>query len=136
MKRVFADTAYWVALLNARDDLHEKAKAISSSIGAARFITSEMVLTELLNYFGGKGERLRKMAAALAERLRNDPNMAIVPQTSVQFQGALSLYAERNDKAWSHTDCASILVMKDQEIQEALTHDRHFEQAGFRALLR
>jgi hypothetical protein len=27
MERVFADTGYWIALLNPRDDLHGKAAA-------------------------------------------------------------------------------------------------------------
>jgi predicted nucleic acid-binding protein len=62
--------------------------------------------------------------------------MSIVPQSSLQFQDALVLYAARNDKEWSHTDCASFQAMKREGIAEALTHDRHFEQVGFRALLR
>lgn len=40
------------------------------------------------------------------------------------------------DKGWSLTDCASCLIMNADSINEALTHDRHFEQMGFRALLR
>jgi len=41
----------------------------------------------------------------------------------------------RNDKDWSLTDCISFIVMEEHGITEALTGDRHFEQAGFRALL-
>ena len=33
MKRVFADTGYWVALLNPRDDLHQKALELSQKMG-------------------------------------------------------------------------------------------------------
>jgi predicted nucleic acid-binding protein len=33
-------------------------------------------------------------------------------------------------------DCMSIVVMQDQGLKEALTNDKHFQQAGFRALLR
>ncbi|MGV0026289.1 type II toxin-antitoxin system VapC family toxin [Phormidesmis priestleyi] len=51
------------------------------------------------------------------------------------FHQALDLYKQRADKAWSHPDCASFCIMKQQNILEALTHDRHFEQAGFIALL-
>jgi predicted nucleic acid-binding protein len=46
------------------------------------------------------------------------------------------LFAKRPDKAWSLTDCISFVVMRDQDIAEALTGDRHFEQAGFVALLK
>jgi predicted nucleic acid-binding protein len=34
------------------------------------------------------------------------------------------------------TDCISFVVMEDEGISEALTGDKHFEQAGFKALLK
>ena len=136
MKTLFADTGYWIALLNPHDTLHAKAKTVSVSLGPMRLITSEMVLTEYLNDFGRRGVHLRKTAATWVERLRMDPNTTIVPQTSVQFQDALSVYANRDDKAWSQTDCASFRIMQEHDITEALTHDKHFQQAGFKALLR
>lgn len=46
-----------------------------------------------------------------------------------------TLYEQRPDKAWSLTDCISFEVMREQKIHDALTSDRHFVQAGFRALL-
>ena len=75
-------------------------------------------------------------AVALIERLRVDPTVEVVPQTSADFEEALLLYSERADKAWSHTDCSSSNIMRRFGIDEALTYDRHFEQAGFAALLR
>ena len=48
----------------------------------------------------------------------------------------IMLHAQRPDKSWSLTDCISFEVMKHLDILEALTEDHHFEQAGFRALLR
>lgn len=52
------------------------------------------------------------------------------------FDKGLDLYARRPDKDWSLTDCISFATMKEHGIEEALTADRHFEQAGFKALLR
>jgi predicted nucleic acid-binding protein len=52
------------------------------------------------------------------------------------FETGVSLYASRTDKEWSLTDCISFTVMSQYGIRDALTGDRHFEQAGFRALLR
>lgn len=46
------------------------------------------------------------------------------------------MYRERTDKSWSLTDCMSFLIMRKRHIKTALAHDRHFEQAGFTALLR
>jgi hypothetical protein len=54
---------------------------------------------------------------------------------SAQFNDAYQFYCDRNDKSWSHTDCASFCVMADEQITEALTYDQRFEQTGFNALL-
>ena len=46
------------------------------------------------------------------------------------------LYRERADKEWPLTDCISFVVMQEHGLAEALTADHHFEQAGFKALLK
>ncbi|NOX56687.1 MAG: type II toxin-antitoxin system VapC family toxin [Planctomycetes bacterium] len=142
MRTVFADTAYWIALLNPKDELHERAQEVSKSLGAIRIFTTEMVLVELLNYFANpkannraRADR-RKAATALAKTVRDDPNVTVIPQTSIQFREGLKLYEDRPDKAWTQTDCCSFKVMEKYRIREALTYDKHFEQAGFVALLR
>lgn len=136
MQRVFADTGYWIALLNPRDDLHQSASAASQGYSANQIVTSEMVLTEFLNSFSDFGPRLRQAAARAVESLRTASQIAIVPQTSQLFQRALKRYADMTDKSWSLTDCASFLIMEDEKLTSALTHDRHFSQAGFQTLLR
>jgi uncharacterized protein len=136
MKRVFADTGYWVALLNPSDDLNAKAMEVSSRLGAVRIYTTEMVLVEVANMLGKAGEHFRALVQQTIVSLRQNANVTIEPQTSTLFREALDFYAAHRDKNWSLTDCASFLVMKEEGITEALAHDHHFEQAGFRALLR
>ena len=75
-------------------------------------------------------------AANAVNHLCNNPNVTVVPQTSLQFRAALDLYRARSDKEWSLVDCASVLIMQSENIAEGLTHDHHFEQVGFSALLR
>lgn len=48
---------------------------------------------------------------------------------------AWKLLEDRLDKTWSLVDCASFVVMEERGLTEALTTDRHFEQAGFVRLL-
>lgn len=62
MRTVFVDTNHWLAILNPRDDLHTKAVAVSESLGSTRYVTSEMVLAEVLNFLGTKGTHLRLAA--------------------------------------------------------------------------
>jgi uncharacterized protein len=138
MRTLFVDAVYWIALLNPRDDLHQQTVSLSRSLESdqIRLITTEIVLTELLNAFAERGAALRHAAAELVLRLRQDVNVRIVPQTNAQFEEALELYRGRPDKEWSHTDCASFCVMDEEGITEALSYDRHFDQAGFKALMR
>jgi len=136
MKKVFADADYLIALLNPNDQLHQRAKSASRGLGQARIVTSEMVLTEVLAFYAESGSNLRDAAADVALRLGNDPNATVVPQTSLLFGEALSLYRQHKDKAWSLTDCASFNIMRETGITEALSNDHHFEQAGLTALLR
>ena len=136
MRKVFADTGYWIALLNPRDSLNEKARSVSEQIAPVFTITSEMVLAELFDALAGEGEHLRMAAVDLNKKLSNASNCEIVPQTSIIFREAARRYEERVDKGWGLTDCASFLIMEEKGVTEALTHDRHFVQAGFQALLK
>jgi predicted nucleic acid-binding protein len=52
------------------------------------------------------------------------------------FSRGHQLFIDRPDKTWGLTDCISFALMQERNIRDALTADRHFEQAGFVALLR
>jgi predicted nucleic acid-binding protein len=136
MNAVFADAGYWIALFNPRDQLHTQALTISNTLQGRTIITSQMVLTEFLNHYAALGQPFRQRAVQVVRSLQDDPDVEIVPQTEAQFTAALTLYAQRPDKEWGITDCASFLIMQEQGITEALAHDDHFHQAGFIPLLR
>lgn len=136
MKTVFADAGYWIAILNPADDLHTKAVSLSNALEPFQIVTSEMVFTEVLNSFSRRESAFRQAAAQFVQRSCDNPKIEVIPQTSALFHSALDLYKQRADKAWSLTDCASFCIMQQKNILEALTHDRHFEQTGFTALMR
>lgn len=136
MKKVFADTSYWIALLNDRDVLHTKATAMHAKLVTVRMFTSEMVLVELLNGLCDGDPWRRSAAVSAVETIRSKPSIVVFPQTSEQFHSAFERYKKTPDKNWSITDCASFQIMETEGITTALTHDHHFVQAGFEALLR
>lgn len=136
MRQIFLDTFYLQALADPGDNAHESAVIITARLGKFRGITSEMVLTEFLNAFSGRGDYLRQSAINLTYDLRNDANIEIIPQTSEQFERAFGFYQRRLDKGYSLTDCASMQIMEQLGIFEILTFDKHFQQEGFLALLR
>jgi predicted nucleic acid-binding protein len=135
MRTVFADTCYWIALLNPRDQTHRYAVQVSKGLTDCRIFTTEEVLTELLNYFGARGPHFRAAAAKLVERMQADRLIEILPQTHADFLAGVRLYEARPDKGYSLTDCISMEAMRRYGLTEVLTTDEHFSQDGFTCLL-
>lgn len=138
MQAVFADTFYWIAVTSPRDASRPRALAMASELtaSAVSIVTTEEVLTEYLTFFADTAPTARERAARNVERLQQDPDVWIIPQSHESFQAGLTLYKARSDKAYSLTDCISMNTMRQQGLTQALTNDRHFEQEGFRALFR
>ena len=133
MKETFADTFYYLAVLHADDAAHERAMELSGRLTGPT-VTTAWVLSELAD--GLAAPATRGGFVRLLASLRADPKCIIVPASQDLFDRGVDLYQKRPDKAWSLTDCVSFIVMEEHGLREALTPDRHFEQAGFVALLK
>lgn len=134
MSRIFIDTSYLVALLTTDDENHAIARRLQQTMGASRLLTTEYVLVELGD--AASPRSLRSDGIAVIDAVYNDPLATIVPASTALIREGLDLFARRPDKDWGLTDCISFVVMQREGVTDALTADRHFEQAGFRALLR
>jgi predicted nucleic acid-binding protein len=132
MKAVFADTFYFLALLNQRDACHRRAIEVSRTQGLS-ITTTEFVLLELCDALNKP--RVRSEAAAVWRLVESDPTFRLVRVLPDLLHRGFVLYENRDDKEWPLTDCISFVVMKDEGLVHALTGDRHFEQAGFKAVL-
>lgn len=132
---VFIDTSYVYALINRQDQWHEKAVHWRLKIKKEErpLMTSEFILAEIAD--GLSAVKFRRAAVQVINILQINPLVKIIPATSNLFLQALKLYEQRPDKNWGLTDCASFVVMTENNITEALTTDDHFRQAGFVALL-
>lgn len=133
---VFLDTAYAIALANTKDDFHRKAVELARQLRAekTKLVTTRAVLLEIGNALSGY--RFRAAAVQLLDALEADPTVGIVPVNDELYTQALALYRTRPDKEWGLIDCFSFVVMSKRQITGALTTDMHFQQAGFRVLLR
>ncbi|MFM7439188.1 MAG: type II toxin-antitoxin system VapC family toxin [Snowella sp.] len=135
MKKVFVDTAAWLALLNIDDIWHQQAKEIRLELVKQNyiFITTEFVLLEVGDALCS--QVLRKNTANFLHNIYQLKSTKIITLSQDLLQLGLSLYEQRLDKDWGLTDCVSFVVMQREKIQEAFTSDKHFEQAGFIRLL-
>ena len=132
MNALFADTFYFLALVNSSDDQHAAAARYDEAKTA--LITTTWILIEVGDALSAPENRA--VFLNLLDLLNESPDVYIVPATSKLFGRGVELYRQRSDKNWSLTDCISFVAMQDEKTVEALTGDRHFEQAGFVALLK
>jgi predicted nucleic acid-binding protein len=130
---IFVDTGYLFAITTPGDQLHLRAMSWARAI-RERLLTTEYVLWELVN---GLSRLLdRPQAHALLDDIHQSSAWDVIEARRELFSRGLAIHRQHADKEWSLTDCISFLVMRDRGISRALTHDHHFEQAGFEALLR
>jgi predicted nucleic acid-binding protein len=133
MRRCFADTFYFLALLNDRDAASKQVAAFNQSFDGV-LVTTDWILTEVADAMCGISDRPR--FAAFLRFVRQNPKIKIVRASAGLFDDGLELYLRRRDKEWSLTDCISFVVMKRQRLTDALTGDHHFAQAGFTILFK
>jgi predicted nucleic acid-binding protein len=130
---IFVDANYIVALVSTRDQHHARAKTLSLETDGTPLVTTEAVLLEVGNALA---RRHKAYAVAVIENAKSSKDIQLVRLGPELFDRGLELYSSHRDKAWGLVDCISFVVMRDFGVTEALTHDEHFIQAGFRALLR
>ncbi len=129
----FADTFYYLALVNPTDHAHARVLDLAREL-TGPVVTTAWVLTEVGDALAAPV--LRPIFIDLMRDLRADEETEVIAADQSLFDRGLDLYSRRLDKAWSLTDCISFVIMTERSITEALTGDHHFEQAGFQALLR
>jgi uncharacterized protein len=133
MKGVFADTFYFLALVNPKDNAHERAKAVTAGL-QGWLVTTEWILTEFADAMSAPPNRAEFVATL--HDLRHSSQVTIVPSDASLFEAGIQCFAARADKSWLLTDCISFVVMERNGLAEALNGDHHFEQAGFTILLK
>jgi predicted nucleic acid-binding protein len=124
----FADTGFFLALLDEHDQYHLQVAEYAAS-SADLIVTTRWVLAETAN--GLAASQHRAAVAEFLQAVEGDPNVKLINDSDALYRRGLELFADRSDKAWSLTDCISFVVMNGEGLREALTGDHHFRQAGF-----
>ena len=133
MKRIFIDTAFVIAWVNEDDALHAKAIQLLNAYKDVPWLTTDCVLLEIGNSLA---RSFRPEAVETIKNFLSSEEIIIVGLDADLFHRAFELYQTYNDKTWRLVDCVSFIVMRENNITDALTNDKHFQQAGFSALMR
>jgi predicted nucleic acid-binding protein len=126
MRHLFVDTFYLVALAHRRDQWDDEVMAFSHSLEQSRLYTVDEVLVEFLTACSGSGAQIRTAAARTVRHALDDGQWTVIPQSHQSLLDALEFYESRRDKAYSLTDCVSMLAIRREGMTEGLTNDHHF----------
>jgi len=130
--KTFLDTSFVIALINDKDQYHEKARKISPVYIHDYLVITDAVLLEIGNALA---KDFKDEAIEIIKILRNSNKTEVVEINRDLFEKGLEFYGKYTDKIWGSVDCISFVVLKENNITDALTGDKHFVQAGFRALM-
>ena len=131
--KILIDTSFVVALVNEKDENHEKAVHLSQEFNRQQMLVTDAILLEIGNSLS---REFKSEAVAAIEGLFESQEVEIVRLDETLFNKAFELYRSHIDKTYGLIDCVSFVVMREHSITDVLTNDRHFAQAGFRALMR
>lgn len=128
---VFADAWFFIALLDHKDSNHKRVLEYSETHNHL-LITTRWILAEVGAALADSSNRSE--VAAFLSNAETADSLEVVGESDDWYDRGLALFVERPDKKWSLADCISFVLMEDRFIQEALTADKHFRQAGFTAI--
>ena len=79
---------------------------------------------------------LAHVLASFFELLDQTHALRIIEIDTERFGRTRQYFLKHVDQAYSFSDCSSFVVMEEYRLRDALTYDRHFEQAVFNAVLK
>jgi predicted nucleic acid-binding protein len=130
---MFLDTSGFYSLYNS--DQNDHKAAIEHYGSASRRVTTNYILAEYVALADARGSS-RSDAIAFSRQVLDDSEIDLIWVDEGLHRRAVQLLSERPDKSYSLCDAVSFIVMRERDIQDALTTDKHFPREGFVRLLR
>jgi predicted nucleic acid-binding protein len=128
--RLFLDSAFLIALVAADDQYHTRATEHWRRISRTTLLlTTTYVVAEVLTFFKARGRH--STAVLIGNLLLTSAWVELLHVDQDLFHAGWEYLIRHGDKRYSFTDCVSFVVMRARGLQEALTFDAHFQQAGF-----
>ena len=120
--------------LYSQEDAHH-ATANEAYQKSRRRITTSYILAEYVALALVRGLP-RAEVLAFSEEVLDDASIEIIWIDEALHRRAVELLRQRQDKTYSLCDAASFVIMREHNMTDALTTDKHFEQEGFTRLLK
>ena len=133
MADAFVDTSFVVALVNRKDQNHSLALDLAERFAGPGLVTTDAILLEIGNALS---RNFKRASVEIIEDFLASDDVKVIHLDPPLFRKAFDLYKSHTDKLWGLIDCVSFVVMKELAITDALSADKHFEQAGFNILIK
>ena len=133
MSDVFVDTSFVVALVNKNDQYHGLAADLTERFTGQGLVTTDAILLGIGNALS---RNFKRESVEIIEHFLTSDDVKVIHLHPPLFRRAFDLYKSHSDKQWGLIDCVSFVVMEELAITDALSADKHFEQAGFKVLIR
>ena len=88
MKTVFVDTFFYIDAMSQNAVRRQAAEKAVALLGQARFVTTQLVLAELLNFYAEYKPFVRMAAASLVRNLLTDPETEVIELQTASFSMA------------------------------------------------
>ncbi|MBI4067615.1 type II toxin-antitoxin system VapC family toxin [Candidatus Gottesmanbacteria bacterium] len=136
--KVFADTGFFIAYYNHKDQFHHNAqqilKILKSQYQELEILLTDYVYDEALIALLKSHPKIGYKRAETFDRdvfIKRKVTFIFISESL--FQSARTIFFRYNkDKIWSFTDCTSFALMKDYGLRDVLTFDSNFKEMGFR----
>jgi uncharacterized protein len=129
---VFVDTAFVIALVNKNDQYHSLALDLAERFAGRGLVTTDAILLEI----GNTSRNFKRESVEIIEHFLTSDDVKVIHLHPPLVRKAFDLYKSHSDKLWGLIDCVSFVVMNELAIADALSADKHFEQAGFKVLIK
>jgi predicted nucleic acid-binding protein len=129
----FLDTSFVIPLVNKSDQYHDLALQLTDRFEGNKLVTTDAVLFEIGNALS---RNFKVQSVEIIEHFLSSDDVRVIHLHPTLFRRAFDLYKSHTDKLWGLVDCLSFVIMKELGITDLLTADKHFEQAGFKPLMK
>ena len=131
----FIDTSGWYSLFVRTDKYHNSSLGVIKKLQKdySTFITTDYILDETFTLF--KARMIAMQSAKLFEFVESSSFIRLEWISHERFLAAQNFYQKQIDHSYSFTDCTSFVLMKELRMDNVLTQDKHFREAGFNMLL-
>jgi predicted nucleic acid-binding protein len=135
LRACFFDTWSYLAIANRRDPYHELAVEADRALEEAGFaaVTSDYVLDETLTGLHvAAGARVALQFVELLQASIDAEELLLLDVSPPRRESALEVFRRLAPQVprISFTDCTSIALMQELEIEVAFSADRHFHRGG------